>query len=160
MAKQSTTTAAKKGTPPRAKERAKKGALSIQSRPTTVNRRGLELPGPVSPTSEPQVFRALRDAFGLTQQEMRSLAGISVRKISGLETGEQKPTRDDVRRFNELRRLREELAAITAPEAIADWLQMPNEYFGGISPMQIIERGEADRLWRLIWRLQDGVPVN
>ncbi len=111
-------------------------------------------------TSGPQLFQDIRHSLGLTQQEMCSLTGISIRKISALETGEQKPAREDLRRYNELRRLREHLARIGNPEDIGAWLQSPSDYFNGASPLQIIERGESDRLWRLIWRLQDGVPLD
>ncbi|MBI5095541.1 MAG: helix-turn-helix transcriptional regulator [Candidatus Hydrogenedentes bacterium] len=114
----------------------------------------------ISPRSEPKVFRSVRESLGLTQGQMQYLSGISVRKISGIETGEHKPTTDDVRRFNELGRLTKELSQIIKPDAIAAWLETPSEYFSGASPAQVIKNGESDRVWRLIWRLQDGVPLD
>ena len=122
--------------------------------------RGHEMPRQMTIKSDPSDFRSVRNSLGVTQHEMCALSGISIRKISGMETGEQKPTRDDVRRFNELRRLRTELTHILEADAIGDWLQESNEYFGGLSPLQVIERGESDRLWRMIWRVQDGVPLD
>ncbi len=104
-------------------------------------------------------FRATRELLGLTQQDMSSLTGISIRKISGIERGEHKPDRDDSRRINEIQRLQTELTHILEADVIGDWLQEPNEYFLGLTPIQVIQRGESDRVWRLIWRLQDGVPL-
>lgn len=114
----------------------------------------------ISPRSEPRAFRSVRESLGLTQGQMQYLSGISIRKISGIETGEHKPTADDVRRFNELDRLTKELSQVINPNAIATWLETPSDYFGGMSPAQVIKNGESDRLWRLIWRLQDGVPLD
>ncbi|MBX7256181.1 MAG: helix-turn-helix domain-containing protein [Candidatus Hydrogenedentes bacterium] len=104
-------------------------------------------------------FRKTRELLGLTQQDMSSLTGISIRKISGIERGEHKPDRDDLRRINEIQRLQTELTHILEADAIGEWLQEPNEYFLGLTPIQVIQRGESDRVWRLIWRLQDGVPL-
>jgi transcriptional regulator with XRE-family HTH domain len=117
-------------------------------------------PGVFSVSSAPVAFRMLRGTLGLTQELVHNLVGFSVRKVSGLETGEQKPTLEDARRLNELSRLLHELSQIIAPGAIAEWLETPNDYFGGFSPAQIVQKGESDRLWRLIWRLQDGVPLS
>lgn len=42
---------------------------------------------------------------------------------------------------------------------VATWLQEPNEAFDGSTPLQVIERGESDRLWRMIYFLRSGAPV-
>jgi uncharacterized protein (DUF2384 family) len=90
---------------------------------------------------------------------MHRLTGLSVRTLSALETGQKRPTREDSRRFQELARLRRELGTVLTPDAISQWLDTPNEYFDGSTPLDVIDRGESDRVWRLIWRLQDGVPL-
>lgn len=110
-----------------------------------------------SPASQ---FAVVRDSLDATQQQFSAISGISVRKLSAIERGEQRPNPDDIRRFNELRRLREELAHVVAPSVIGDWIRMPNQYLGGHSPAHLIEAGESDRLWRLIWQLQDNIPLD
>jgi hypothetical protein len=35
-------------------------------------------------------------------------------------------------------------------------LDTPNPAFEGSTPLQVIERGESDRLWRMIWEASDG----
>lgn len=109
--------------------------------------------------SGPVAFREVRLSLGITQQDMHRAVGLSVRTISALETGGKKPTREDVRRYRELARLRQDLNEILMPEVIPQWLVSPNTVFEGSSPLDLIARGETDRVWRLIWQLQDGVPV-
>ena len=53
-------------------------------------------------------------------------------------------------------RLLEALEGVIKDEAIDEWLQLPNKQFDGSTPLQVIERGETDRLWRMIWHLREG----
>jgi hypothetical protein len=36
-------------------------------------------------------------------------------------------------------------------------MRTPNPAFEGQSPIQVIERGEADRIWRMIIQIDSGV---
>jgi hypothetical protein len=36
------------------------------------------------------------------------------------------------------------------------WLETSNSAFEGSTPVQVIERGESDRIWRMIWELRGG----
>jgi len=47
-------------------------------------------------------------------------------------------------------RLLRALAEVVRKEAVAEWLEQPNEGFGNLKPLEVVERGEADRLWRII----------
>jgi len=49
-----------------------------------------------------------------------------------------------------------DLAEVIRKEAIAIWLETPNEAFGGLKPVEVVERGEIDRLWRMIYFLGSG----
>jgi Protein of unknown function (DUF2384) len=62
-----------------------------------------------------------------------------------------------LRRIKELERFRERLAEVVAADAIPAWLDTPNEAFGGLKPLEVIERGEIDRLWQMIFYLESGV---
>ena len=44
-------------------------------------------------------------------------------------------------------------------EDVARWLEALNEAFGGSTPLQVIERGESDRLWWMIYFLWSGEPA-
>jgi hypothetical protein len=56
----------------------------------------------------------------------------------------------------ERRRLLDALADIIDAKVIGQWLQRPNRQFDGSTPLQVMERAETDRLWRMIWRLREG----
>ncbi len=62
-----------------------------------------------------------------------------------------------MRRLKELERLRLRLAQVMKPEFIAAWLSTPNDAFDGLKPLEVIERGEMDRLWEMIFYLESGI---
>ena len=43
------------------------------------------------------------------------------------------------------------------PAAIGPWLQTPNEAFDGLKPSEVIDRGEVDQLWSMVYFLRSGV---
>lgn len=48
---------------------------------------------------------------------------------------------------------------VQSEEDVVSWLETPNEAFEGSTPLQLIERGESDRLWRMIYFLRSGEPA-
>jgi len=97
------------------------------------------------------------DAYGVTQETFTRLTGFSQRAVANWRQG-QKPSASTERRLAELKRLFAALAQLVATEAIGPWLKQPNPAFDGSTPFQVIERGEADRLWRMIYELETGEP--
>jgi hypothetical protein len=86
------------------------------------------------------------------------LAGFSERDIANWEGG--KPVSEPVlRRIKELDRFRDRLSEVVVVDAIPNWLDSPNEAFDGLKPLDVIERGEIDRLWNLIFYLESGVAT-
>jgi hypothetical protein len=67
---------------------------------------------------------------------------------------ESEPGRHHIR---EMERLQQRLAEVVKPESIPGWLETPNAAFGGLKPLEVIERGEIDRLWNMIFYLESGV---
>ena len=51
------------------------------------------------------------------------------------------------------------LADIMETGYVGEWLRTSNPAFEGSTPLQVIERGETDRIWRMIHQLQTGEPV-
>ena len=47
-------------------------------------------------------------------------------------------------------------AEVVRKKAIAAWLDTPNDGFNGLKPVEVIERGEIDRLWDMIYFLGSG----
>jgi hypothetical protein len=56
-----------------------------------------------------------------------------------------------------LDRLRDRLSEVVATDTISVWLDTPNQAFDGLKPLEVIERGEIDRLWNMIFHLESGV---
>ncbi len=50
------------------------------------------------------------------------------------------------------------LKTLIVRDAIGPWLKESNPAFDGSTPLQVIERGETDRIWRMIYELQSGEP--
>lgn len=44
-------------------------------------------------------------------------------------------------------------------DEVVQWLETPNEAFEGSTPLQVIERGESDRIWRMVYFLRSGEPT-
>jgi hypothetical protein len=61
-----------------------------------------------------------------------------------------------MQKIREVTRLFDALADIIQAKRIGHWLQQPNKQFDGSTPLQVMERGETDRLWRMIWQLREG----
>jgi Protein of unknown function (DUF2384) len=59
-------------------------------------------------------------------------------------------------KIKEATRLFDAVADIIDDKVIDQWLQRPNQQFGGPTPLQMMERGEIDRLWRMIWQRREG----
>jgi DNA-binding transcriptional regulator YiaG len=99
-----------------------------------------------------------RKSLGVTQSVFGRLIGVSERSISGWEMG--KPiAQASLRRVKELRRLGDALEISMKKRYIPTWLVTPNEGLGGISPLEALDRGENDRLWRTVFYLGSGAPI-
>jgi transcriptional regulator with XRE-family HTH domain len=99
---------------------------------------------------------AVRKKLGLTRKVFSRLTGYSERAIAHWEGG-GKPDEPGLRRIREMERFQERLAEVVDPEAIPAWLDTPNDAFDGLKPLEVIERGEIDRLWNMIFYLESGV---
>ena len=111
-------------------------------------------------TAAPRKSRALvlRTNWGMTQDKFSRVVGVKTRTLSKLEKGE-KPTEPVRRRLTEVQRLQRALAELVHEDAIGPWMDEPNEEFEGLKPIEVIERGEIDRLWALIYDLRSGSPT-
>lgn len=107
-------------------------------------------------TTSPTTASVPRKKAGLSLKLFSRLTGFSERAIAGWEAGD--PISDAAnRRLLETERFRERLAQVVKPEAIPGWLETPNPAFDGLKPVEVIERGEIDRLWSMIFYLESGV---
>ncbi len=107
-----------------------------------------EIPAPV---------RSFCEHYGLTREVFARICGASLRSVAKWVAGE-KPGEANARKLVETRRLLEALAEVVEPAEIGAWLARPNPAFENSTPLQAIERGESDRIWRMIYYLGSGEP--
>jgi transcriptional regulator with XRE-family HTH domain len=105
--------------------------------------------------SAPRTLKEIREGMGLTQPELARLMGLSTRWVAAQEAAPVNPTAD--RRVAEVVRLLDSLTQVVQPAAIRGWLATPNPAFGGLKPIEVVERGEIDRLWQMIYYMESGV---
>lgn len=103
-------------------------------------------------------LREIRAGFGISRARFSRLTGFSERALADWESEKRAPDAPTLRRLKELFRLRLQLALIMKPESIAAWLDTPNTAFDGLKPIEVVERGEIDRLWLMIHELGSGTP--
>jgi DNA-binding transcriptional regulator YiaG len=105
---------------------------------------------------QPLSVSTVRGRLGLSRRLFSRLTGFSERAIADWEGG--KPVSEPaLRRIKELDRLRDRLIEVVSADAIPAWLDTPNEAFDGLKPVEVVERGEIDRLWNMIFYLESGI---
>jgi transcriptional regulator with XRE-family HTH domain len=111
----------------------------------------------VRPRQGQDVVR-LREALGINQALFGRLTGYSTRTIAALENDEAEFTPGIARKVTEAARLKEALLHVIPQDAIARWLDTPNPAFDDLKPIELVERGHTDKLWRMIYELESGQP--
>ncbi|MGD9745039.1 MAG: antitoxin Xre/MbcA/ParS toxin-binding domain-containing protein [Verrucomicrobiales bacterium] len=96
--------------------------------------------------------------FRMVRSDLTRLTGYSQRSVDQWATGET-PSLPARKQLHETKRLLDGLAEIMESTAVGPWLKEPNPAFDGSTPLQVAERGESDRLWRMIYEVQTGEPI-
>jgi hypothetical protein len=108
-------------------------------------------------SSSPDV-KTLCDTYKLRREELGRLTGFSLRALAEWAAGKL-PSEPAKRRLQEVRRLLDGLAEIIKADRIPGWLRQPNPAFDRLTPLQVIELGEIDRLWAMVHDLASGQPT-
>ena len=95
--------------------------------------------------------------FGVGQTDLVRMTGFSPRTVGSWAAGKA-PTGPARKVLAETTRILKGLAEIMDENDVVPWLKEPNHAFDGSTPLQVIERGEADRIWRMIYQLESGEP--
>lgn len=98
----------------------------------------------------------LRDVLAMARPMFSRVVDVSERTIADVEAG--KTASKLMRNYNEVYRLVDALSEVVDRESLGLWFQTPNEAFDGFKPLEVIERGEIDRLWNMVFELQTGMP--
>ena len=100
----------------------------------------------------------IRARLGMTREPFARMAAASVRSLASLEAGKS-PSAALARKLVEIDRVCAALSEVMDSQLVGLWLQEPNEAFDGLKPLEVIERGEIDRLWQMIYLLRSGDPA-
>jgi len=103
------------------------------------------------------LLRHYRDTFHLPQPMVVRLTGFSPRSVAKWSQGETPSPKQEVA-LVAMDRLLDGLARVMEPAQVGRWLKAPNSAFDGSTPLQVIERGETDRIWRMLFDLESGQP--
>jgi len=106
--------------------------------------------------ADPSDVKQLCERYRLRREDLGRMTGFSLRALAGWYSGKL-PSEPAKRRLHEIRRLLDSLAEIVTPEAIAPWLRERNPAFDNMTPIQVIEVGEIDRLWQMVYHMGSDV---
>lgn len=110
------------------------------------------------PTISGDLLSRLREEMGLNRVDFARMVGLSERSVANWEAGTELKE-SSLRTIVEVGRLYTKLSqSFASAEHLAAWLKTPNKAFGGSQPLQVIERGEIDRVWRMVYFLESGTP--
>jgi DNA-binding XRE family transcriptional regulator len=99
----------------------------------------------------------LRERLRMTRGVFGRVVNVSERTIAKVEA-EAEQVEKLRRPYNEVYRVYEALSEVVHPDSLGTWFATPNPSFGGLKPIEVIERGEIDRIWELAYRLRSGMP--
>ena len=137
--------------PTRTKKGKPKVAQAVVSKPI----QGLQGKGLIQLGKESRL--ELRDRLQMPRVTFGRVVNVSERTIAKVEANAEQV--EKLRRpYNEIYRLHNALSEVIDPEALGGWFMSPNKAFGGLKPVEVIERGEIDRLWEMQFRLRSGMP--
>jgi transcriptional regulator with XRE-family HTH domain len=103
------------------------------------------------------LLKTYRSEFRVTQAQLVRLTGFSPRSVAKWSQGEA-PSPKQEKALVEMDRLFDGLSRVIEPAQVGRWLTQPNPAFDGSTPLQVVERGEMDRIWRMLYDLESGQP--
>src|SRR5436190_13943901 len=103
------------------------------------------------------LLKHYRTEFKMPQPIVVRLTGFSPRSVAKWSEGVP-PSPKQEKALVEMDRLLDALARVMQPEQVSHWLKTPNQAFDSSTPLQVVERGEIDRIWRMLYDLASGQP--
>jgi len=98
-----------------------------------------------------------RKKFHLAQPLVVRLTGFSPRSVAKWAQGEP-PSHKQEKALVEMDRLLDSLTRVMETQQVVRWMTTPNPAFDGSTPLQVVERGEIDRVWRMLYDIESGQP--
>ena len=103
------------------------------------------------------LLKHYRTEFKMPQPIVVRLTGFSPRSVAKWSEGVP-PSPKQEKALVEMDRLLDALARVMQPEQVSHWLKTPNQAFDSSTPLHVVERGEIDRIWRMLYDLASGQP--
>lgn len=98
----------------------------------------------------------LRDRLQMKRAMFGRVVNVSERTIAKVESSATLV--DKLQRpYNEIFRLVEALSEVVDADSLGTWFATPNDAFNGLKPIEVVERGEIDLLWEMVFRLRSGM---
>ncbi len=98
----------------------------------------------------------LRDRLQMKRAMFCRVVNVSERTIAKVESSATLV--DKLQRpYNEIFRLVESLSEVVDADSLGTWFDTPNDAFNGLKPIEVVERGEIDLLWEMVFRLRSGM---
>ena len=95
----------------------------------------------------------------MPRSKFARLMGRTERAVIDWESGKAHPQGLSQQRVRELTRLIDALSEIFEAQSLGKWFDTPNNAFGHLKPLEVIERGETDRLWQMLFELRAGTHL-
>ena len=96
----------------------------------------------------------VRAKWGVDRASFARMAGVSERTIGEWERTERDAS--DLRQIIALDRLYDALCRVVKPQHILPWLKVSSPAFDPLTPIEVLERGQIDRIWRMIFEMETG----
>ena len=96
--------------------------------------------------------------YHVLRPDLTRLTGYSLRSVDKWAGGDT-PSAAAQKQLKELIRLFDSLADLMETAYVGTWIKESNDAFDGSTPLQVIERGESDRIWKMVYQLQTGEPI-
>lgn len=96
-----------------------------------------------------------RRHLGISRPVYATLSACSERTLASKEA-RRRLELPKVRKLNESHRLLMGLCEIMAPAHVGQWLNTPNDWFDGKTPLEVIRAGQIDQVWGMIHHTREG----
>lgn len=111
-------------------------------------------------TTPGRAVETLEEGLGLGRGEIARALGASVRTVERWRAGQTYPQHGARERLAELLAVEAHLEETFGdPKARREWLRSASPYLGGLTPIEVIRAGRADRVRAALEALDSGVFV-
>jgi hypothetical protein len=104
-----------------------------------------------------EVRLELRHLLKMARNLFGRIVNVSERTLAKVESRSEEVEKLK-RPYNEVYRLYRALSEVVDTDSLPTWFSSPNKAFDGLKPIEVIERGEIDRIWDMVYQLRSGMP--